>query len=117
MRERVKVKQQLLLVKKLQHVNKIVQGVLKKMAEKSRVKKKDRKKNIVGTIFLYNPVVTPIGFDSNKFLLDQGFEQFGEYVELKCETYITTFKQAMNGKFDGKLVEIKNLFNLIESAV
>lgn len=78
---------------------------------------KDRKKNIAGTIFLYNPVVTPIGFDSNKFLLDQDFDQFGEYIELKCETYITTFKQAMNGKFDGKLVEIKNLFNLVEENI
>lgn len=78
---------------------------------------KDRKKNIAGTIFLYNPVVTPVGFDSNKYLLDQSFDQFGEYIELKCETYITTFKQAMNGKFDGKLIEIKNLFNLIEENI
>ena len=31
--------------------------------------KDDRKKNIIGTVFIYNPVVTPIGFDSNKFLL------------------------------------------------
>ena len=25
------------------------------------------KKNIIGTVFIYNPVVTSIGFDSNKF--------------------------------------------------
>ena len=37
---------------------------------------KDRKKNIVGTVFLYNPVVTPMGFDSNKYLLDQEFDDF-----------------------------------------
>lgn len=78
---------------------------------------KDRKKNIAGTIFLYNPVVTPVGFDSNKFLLDQDFDQFDEYVELKSESYITTFKQAMAEQCKGKLVEIKNLFNLIEENI
>lgn len=78
---------------------------------------KDRKKNIAGTIFLYNPIVTPVGFDSNKFLLDQDFDQFGEYIELKSENYITTFKQALNGKCEGKLVEIKNLFNLNEQNI
>ena len=78
---------------------------------------KDRKKNIIGTIFLYNPLVTPIGFDSNKFLLDQDFDKFDEYVELKCENHITTFKQAMAEQCKGKLVEIKNLFNLVEENI
>lgn len=78
---------------------------------------KDRKKNIAGTIFLYNPVVTPVGFDSNKFLLEQDFDQFDEYIELKSENYITTFKQAMAKQCAGKLVEIKNLFNLVESNI
>ncbi|QKF81606.1 hypothetical protein [Halarcobacter ebronensis] len=78
---------------------------------------KDRKKNIVGTIFLYNPVVTPMGYDSNKFLLDQEFDDFGDYIELKQENYITTFKQAMKNSYEGKLVEIKNLFNLNEEHI
>ncbi|MCP4970501.1 MAG: hypothetical protein GY932_07910 [Arcobacter sp.] len=78
---------------------------------------KDRKKNIAGTIFLYNPVVTPVGYDSNKFLLEQDFEKFDEYIELKSENYITTFKQAMAHQYEGKLVEIKNLFNLIEENI
>ena len=78
---------------------------------------KDRKKNIVGTVFLYNPVVTPMGFDSNKYLLDQNFENFGKMVELKAETYITVFKHAMRKNCAGKVVEIKNLFNLIEENI
>lgn len=78
---------------------------------------KDRKKNIAGTIFLYNPVVTPVGFDSNKFLLEQDFDQFDEYVQLKQENYITTFKQALAPHYEGKLVEIKNLFNLNEENI
>lgn len=78
---------------------------------------KDRKKNIAGTIFLYNPVVTPLGYDSNSFLLDQDFEQFDELIELKGESYITIFKQAMSQQCQGKIVEIKNLFNLVEKNI
>ncbi|QKJ22572.1 hypothetical protein [Poseidonibacter lekithochrous] len=78
---------------------------------------KDRKKNIIGTVYLYNPVVTPVGYDSNKFLLDQDFDQFGDMVEIKAETYITTFKQAMNESCKGKIVEIRNMFNLVEEHI
>ena len=78
---------------------------------------KDRKKNIIGTIYLYNPVVTPAGFDSNKFLLEQDFEDFGSMIELKTETYITIFKQAMKDHCKGKIVEIKNMFNLVEEHI
>ncbi|WP_321468147.1 hypothetical protein [Halarcobacter sp.] len=78
---------------------------------------KDKKKNIAGTIFLYNPVITPVGYDSNSFLLDQDFDNFGEYIELKQENYITAFKQALCANYEGKLVEIKNLFNLNEENI
>jgi hypothetical protein len=78
---------------------------------------KDRKKNIIGTIFLYNPVVAPVGFDSKKFLLDQDFDAWGDMIELKSENYITIFKQAMNESCKGKIVEIKNLFNLVEERI
>lgn len=78
---------------------------------------KDRKKNIAGTIFLYNPVITPLGYDSNTFLLDQDFDEFDEYIELKQENYITLFKQALSKNYEGKLVEIKNLFNLNEKNI
>ncbi len=78
---------------------------------------KDRKKNIVGTVIIYNPVVTPVGFDSNKFLLDQDFDNFNEMIELKSENYITVYKQALNDTCKGKIVEIKNLFNLNEEHI
>ncbi|QKF72952.1 hypothetical protein AFAEC_0775 [Aliarcobacter faecis] len=85
---------------------------------KSLIKSKDdRKKSIIGTVFIYNPVVTPVGFDSNKELLKQDFEEFGSLIELKCENYITAFKQAMSEHCSGKIVEVKNLFNLIEPHV
>ncbi|MGM0520173.1 MAG: hypothetical protein ACQERD_11080 [Campylobacterota bacterium] len=79
--------------------------------------KKLKKKNIIGTIYLYNPIVTPIGYDSNKFLLDQDFEDFEQTVEIKVENYLTTFKQAMRENCKGKIVEIKNLFNLVEKNI
>lgn len=78
---------------------------------------KNRKKNIIGTIYIYSPLVTPKGFDSNTFLLEQDFKNFGDLVEIKAETYITVFKQAMNESCKGKIVEIKNLFNLIEKNI
>lgn len=78
---------------------------------------KDRKKNIVGTIFLYNPIVTPLGFDSNSYLLDQEFDSFDELVELKGEGIITVFKNAMEPSCKGKIVEVKNLFNLVEKNI
>ncbi|RXJ88851.1 hypothetical protein CRV01_09515 [Arcobacter sp. CECT 8983] len=78
---------------------------------------KDKKKNIVGTIILYSPLVTPVGYDSNKYLLDQDFDQYDEMIELKCEDYITLFKHAMGNQFEGKLVEIVNLFNLMEKNI
>jgi len=78
---------------------------------------KDRKKNIIGTVYLYNPVVTPVGFDSNTFLLDQDFDAWGDMVEIKAETYITVFKQAMAEACKGKIVEIRNMFNLIEEHI
>lgn len=78
---------------------------------------KDRKKNIIGTVYLYSPMVTPIGFDSNKYLLLQEFNDFDRLIELKAETYLTVFKQAMRDTCKGKIVEIKNMFNLIENNI
>lgn len=75
-----------------------------------------RKKFIAGTVFFYNPVVTPLGFDSNKFLLEQDFDEFGEMVELKMENTLTVFKNAIQD-CEGKLVEFRNLFNLNEKNI
>lgn len=88
----------------------------KDLKEKLKTQK-SRKKNIIGTVYLYNPVVTPVGYDSEKFLLDQNFEEWGKIVEIKVENYLTIFKQAMNETCKGKIVEIKNLFNLVEKNI
>jgi hypothetical protein len=85
---------------------------------KAKIKSaKEKKRNIIGTVFLYNPVVTPVGYDSNNYLLEQNFDSYGDMVELKAETYITVFKQAMREQCAGKIVEIRNLFNLNEQNI
>jgi hypothetical protein len=73
--------------------------------------KKLKKKNIAGTIFMYNPFYYPIGYDENKKLTDQDFEFDGEFQNLKMEREITLFKQKIKG-YEGKIVQVKFLFNL-----
>ena len=73
--------------------------------------RKLKKKNIAGTIFMYNPFYYPVGFDEKKKLSDQGFEFDGEFQNLKMEREITVFKQNIKG-YEGKIIQIKYLFNL-----
>lgn len=77
---------------------------------------KSRKKFIAGTVFFYNPMVTPEGYDSNKFLLEQEFTDFGKIIEIKMENSLTVFKNAIQ-ECEGKLVEFRNLFNLNEKNI
>ncbi|PPK62105.1 hypothetical protein [Malaciobacter marinus] len=91
---------------------------VKDLKEKIKTNKL-KKKNIIGTIFLYNPIVSPVGYDSNKFLLEQEFDKFDEMIELKIETYMTVFKNAMSktDEIKGKLIQVRNLFNLNEKNI
>ena len=73
--------------------------------------KKLKKKNIAGTIFMYNPFYYPHGYDEKKMLSAQGFEFDGEFHSLKMEREITLFKQKIKG-YEGKIIQIKYLFNL-----
>ena len=72
--------------------------------------KKAKKKNIAGTIFMYNPFYYPHGYDENKKLSSQGFEFDGEFQSLKMEREITLFKQKIKG-CEGKVVQLRFLFN------
>lgn len=73
--------------------------------------KKLKKKNIAGTIFMYNPFYYPLDYDEKKMLTPQGFEFDGEFHSLKMEREITLFKQNIKG-YEGKIIQIKYLFNL-----
>ena len=109
--------EEVFLTKSYMYFNKDEEEITVKELKSLIKTKDDRKKNITGTVIIYNPVVTPVGFDSNKHLLEQNFDNFEELIELKCENYITAFKQAMRDSCEGKIVEIKNLFNLIEENI
>jgi len=82
---------------------------------KSLIKtQKDKKKNIAGTVIMYNPFIYPMGYDDNKFLSQQDFDFDQGFVELKIEREVTLLKQSLvqTDSYDGKLIEIKFLFNL-----
>ncbi len=75
---------------------------------------KDKKKNIAGTIIMYNPFVYPIGYDSKKFLVAQDYDFDQGFVELQIQKEMTLIKQSLvqTDAYNGKLIEIKFLFNL-----
>lgn len=75
---------------------------------------KDKKKNIIGTIIMYNPFVYPKGYDDKKFLSAQDYDFDQGFVELKLEREMTLIKHGIKqtNEYNGKLIEIKYLFNL-----
>jgi len=70
-----------------------------------------KKKNIAGTIIMYNPFYMPLGYDENKTLTSQGFDFDTDFSELKIEREIAQFRAAIKG-YKGQLVQIRTLFNL-----
>lgn len=72
---------------------------------------KKKRKHVAGTIFLYNPEVAPKGYKMSRFLQDDGFDAYGEYVELSEDQRGYVLNSALKENYKGKLVEIKYLFN------
>lgn len=73
---------------------------------------KKRRKTVAGTIFLYNPTMSPIGYNNNSTLTEQGYEFDGNYCELNMDANCNLFSSSLKDGYRGKLVEIKYLFNL-----
>ena len=72
---------------------------------------KKKRKTVIGTIFLYNPTISPIGFNTDSSLEEQGFENYDRYVELNFDNHCKLFASAIKDGYRGKLLEIKYLFN------
>lgn len=70
-----------------------------------------KKKNIAGTIFMYNPFYFPHGYDENKSLTSQDFDFNSGFHQLKIEKEIALFRANMKD-YEGQLVQIRTLFNL-----
>ncbi|MDQ7046042.1 MAG: hypothetical protein Q9M32_09035 [Sulfurimonas sp.] len=73
---------------------------------------KKKSKNVAGTIFLYNPTISPLGYDNESPLEEQGFEFKDEFSELNFNEAMNLFSKAIRDGYRGKLLEIKYLFNL-----
>ena len=73
--------------------------------------KKLKKKNIAGTIFMYSPFHTPVGFIENKTLYSQDFDFDARFHHIQIQREIPMFRASIKG-YEGQLVEIRTLFNL-----
>ena len=73
---------------------------------------KKKSKNVAGTIFLYNPTISPIGYNNDSPLAEQGFEFGDTFKELNFNDMMNLFSKAIRDGYRGKLIEIKYLFNL-----
>ncbi|HEY9204274.1 MAG TPA: hypothetical protein VIM82_08090 [Sulfurimonas sp.] len=71
-----------------------------------------RRKTVAGTIFLYNPTIAPVGYNTNSKLASQGYEFDGKFCELSFDNNCNLFASAIKDGYRGKLIEIKYLFNI-----
>lgn len=73
---------------------------------------KNRRKTIAGTIFLYNPTHSPLGYKNNSKLEEQGYEFDNKFCELNQDEMFHLLASATKDAYKGKLIEIKYLFTL-----
>ncbi len=72
---------------------------------------KKKRKNVAGTVMLYNPEMSPVGYKMSRFLQDDGFDKYDEFVELNENAMGYVLNAGLKQNYKGKLVEIKYLFN------
>ncbi|MBD3796542.1 MAG: hypothetical protein IE887_02180 [Campylobacterales bacterium] len=78
---------------------------------------KKKRKHVVGTIFLQNPQTSPKGMKMCKFLQEEGFDKYGEFVELSDNSVSHVINAGLKKIYPGKLVEIRYLFNYNREAL
>ena len=71
---------------------------------------KKKRKTVAGTIFLYNPEVSPTGYKLSRFLQDDGFDKYDEFVALNETPKDYVLNAGLKQHYKGRLVEIKYLF-------
>jgi len=71
-----------------------------------------KRKTVAGTIFLYNPTIAPVGYNTNSKLASQGYEFDSKFCELSFDNNCNLFASAIKDGYRGKLIEIKYLFNI-----
>ena len=72
---------------------------------------KKKRKHVVGTVFLYNPERSPVGYKMSRFLQEDGFDKYDEFVPLNESPKDYILNAGFKEHYKGKLVEIRYLFN------
>ena len=85
---------------------------IKISVQELKVLLKKKSKNVAGTIFLYNPTISPVGYNNDSPLAEQGLDFKDEFLELNFNDTINLFSKSIRDGYRGKLIEIKYLFNL-----
>jgi hypothetical protein len=73
---------------------------------------KKKRKTVAGTVFLYNPETSPVGYKLSRFLQNDGFDKYDEFVPLNEDAMSYVINAGLKNEYKGKLVEIKYLFGL-----
>ncbi len=71
---------------------------------------KKKRKSVCGTVILYNPELTPVGYSMSHFLQEDGFDKYDEFVPLTEDPMSYVINAGLKHIYPGKLVEIKYLF-------
>lgn len=72
----------------------------------------NRRKTVAGTLFFYNPCMSPLGYNTNSRLADQGYEFDDKFCELNFDDMSHILANATKSEYKGKLMEIKYLFGI-----
>lgn len=72
----------------------------------------NKRKSVAGTIFLYNPTIAPLLYNTKSSLASQGFEFDDKFCELGFDSACNLFASSLKDGYRGKLVEIKYFFNI-----
>ena len=78
---------------------------------------KKKRKTVCGTIFLYNPALSPVGHKLCPFLQEEGFEQYDENVPFNEDPMSYVINAGLKKHYAGKLVEIKYIFSYNRSNI
>jgi hypothetical protein len=73
---------------------------------------KKKRKTVAGTVFLYNPETSPVGYKLSRFLQNDGFDKYDAFVPLNEDAMSYVLNAGLKHAYKGKLVEIKYLFGL-----
>jgi hypothetical protein len=71
---------------------------------------KKKRKTVAGTIFLFNPETSPVGYKMSRLLREEGFDKYDEIVALNESPKAYVLNAGLKQHHKGKLVEIKYLF-------